>query len=31
MTWRSRIKTISPLDSTDSRRHKLYQKDPTHH
>jgi len=27
----SHIKTFPPLDNTESRRHKLYQKDPTHH
>jgi len=31
MTWCSRIKTFPPWDSTQSRRHKLYQKDPTCH
>jgi hypothetical protein len=28
-TWWSHIKMFHPLNSTESRRHKLYQKDPT--
>jgi len=31
MTWCSHIKFFPPLDSTESRRHKLCQKNPTHH
>ena len=31
MIWCSRIKTFPSLDSTESQRHKLYQKDPPHH
>jgi len=30
MIWCSCIKTFPTLDSTESRRHKLHQKDPTH-
>ena len=31
MTWCSHIKMFPTLDGTESRRHKLYQKDPTCH
>ena len=31
MTWCLYIKAFPPLDSTESRRHKLYQNDPTCH
>ena len=31
MTWCSHHKMFPPFNSTESRRHKLYQKDPKHH